>query len=118
MAFLPCVLISCCFSIRIQFYAKVTYMIIISVLGLATLAVVLLERFSRPEYRKYRAALFISLGLISGLPIFHFSLINGMSQALNLASLHYMVLMGALYIIGALVKIWIEIIFHFIVSQT
>jgi adiponectin receptor len=86
-----------------QFYAKLTYMIIISVLGLATLIVVMWEKFSQPEYRKMRAALFISLGLIAGLPIFHFAILNGFSQALELASIHYMVLMGALYIIGALI---------------
>ena len=80
-------------------------MTIISLLGLATLVVVLWEKFSRPEYRKVRAALFISLGLISGLPAIHFTILYGFKQAMSLASIHYMVLMGALYIIGALVSI-------------
>jgi adiponectin receptor len=79
-------------------------MSIISLLGIATLVFVMWEKFSRPEYRKMRAALFISLGLISGLPAIHFMLLYGFQQAMALASIHYMVLMGALYIIGALVR--------------
>ena len=79
-------------------------MSIISVLGIATLVFVMWEKFSRPEYRKMRAALFISLGLISGSPGIHFAILYGFQQAMHLASLHYMILMGALYIIGALVR--------------
>ena len=47
-------------------------MTIVGVLGLATMVLVMWEKFSQPEYRTLRAAVFVSLGLLSGLPTVHF----------------------------------------------
>ena len=44
-----------------QFYTKLTYMIVVGLLGLATMVVVMWEKFNRPEYRTTRAAVFVSL---------------------------------------------------------
>ena len=54
-----------------QFYTKLTYMIIVGVLGVATIILVMWEKFSRPEYRTLRAAVFVSLGLLSAIPTIH-----------------------------------------------
>ena len=46
-------------------------MIIVGVLGIVTIILVMWEKFSRPEYRTLRAAVFVSLGLLSALPTLH-----------------------------------------------
>ena len=46
-------------------------MIIVGVLGVATIILVMWEKFSRPEYRTLRAAVFVSLGLLSAIPTIH-----------------------------------------------
>ena len=37
------------------------YMIVVGLLGIATMVVVMWEKFNRPEYRAIRAAVFVSL---------------------------------------------------------
>ena len=44
-----------------QFYTKLTYMIVVGLLGIATIVVVMWEKFNQPEYRTTRAAVFVSL---------------------------------------------------------
>ena len=46
-------------------------MIIVGLLGVATMVLVMWEKFSRPEYRTLRAIVFVSLGLLSALPTIH-----------------------------------------------
>jgi predicted membrane channel-forming protein YqfA (hemolysin III family) len=48
-------------------------MIIVGLLGIATMVIVMWEKFSQPEYRTMRAAIFVSLGLLSALPTIHFT---------------------------------------------
>jgi len=84
-----------------QFYTKLTYIIAISVLGLLTLLLLTLERFDQPEYRTFRALVFVGLGLVSALPIIHFLIMNGVSESIRQGSLVKLVTMGGLYIFGA-----------------
>ncbi len=44
-----------------QFYTKLTYMIIVGLMGVATMVVVMWEKFNQPEYRPFRAGVFVSL---------------------------------------------------------
>lgn len=85
-----------------QFYTKLTYMIVVGVLGIATMVVVMWEKFNQPAYRSMRAAVFVSLGCLSALPAIHFIVQYGLKESMNQASLHYMLIMGALYLTGAL----------------
>lgn len=84
-----------------QFYAKLTYIIAVSVCGISVMILMLLEKFNQPEYRVFRAAIFVALGLISALPIIHFLIENGISDSFEKGSLTNLLTMGALYITGA-----------------
>ena len=66
-----------------EFYTKLTYIIAISVLGILTLLLLTLEKFDRPEYRTFRALVFVGLGLVSALPIIHFLIMNGVSESIR-----------------------------------
>ena len=44
-----------------QLYIKLTYMIVVGLLGIATIVVVMTEQFNQPEYRAVRAIVFVSL---------------------------------------------------------
>ncbi len=84
-----------------QFYARLTYMIAVAVVGLLTIVLTMWEKFNQPEYRTTRAAVFVSLALICSLPVFHYLIENGFHTSTVEASMHWMILMGALYITGA-----------------
>jgi adiponectin receptor len=84
-----------------EFYTKLTYIIAISVLGILTLLLLTLEKFDRPEYRTFRALVFVGLGLVSALPIIHFLIMNGVSESIRQGSLVKLVTMGGLYLTGA-----------------
>lgn len=85
-----------------QFHVKLSYIIAVSVFGIITLVLMLMEKFNRPEYRVYRTVVFVSLALISALPIIHFLIDNGVSDSFEKGSLHKVLIMGALYLTGAL----------------
>jgi len=84
-----------------QFTPKVVYLSIISVLGLGCILVTMLDRFSSVEYRPTRALLFVCLGCFGLVPSIHFLLQSGWSTALVEASIHRVLIMGGLYILGA-----------------
>ena len=66
-----------------EFYTKLTYIVAISTLGLLTMLMLTLEKFGQPEYRTFRALVFVGLGLVSALPIIHFLIINGVSESVR-----------------------------------
>ncbi|KAM3725172.1 Adiponectin receptor protein [Dirofilaria immitis] len=88
------------------FYCRVVPMIIyltmISVLGIAAVIVSLWDKFAQPQYRPFRAIIFIAMGLSSVVPAFDILINDGISYLLNEASLLWLLLMGILYITGAL----------------
>ncbi|XP_071964890.1 adiponectin receptor protein-like isoform X2 [Antedon mediterranea] len=77
------------------------YIGLIVILGLISAVVALRDKFSTPAYRPIRAAVFITLGLSAIIPAIHFVILNGFTLALQAGSLQWMVLMGSLYIGGA-----------------
>jgi len=84
-----------------QFVPKVVYLTIISVLGIAAIIVTMMDTFSLPAYRPVRAMLFVCLGGFGFVPSCHFLIMSGWDTALVEASIHRVLIMGGLYILGA-----------------
>jgi len=84
-----------------QFAPKVVYLSIISVLGVAAIIVTMMDRFSSTSYRPVRALLFVCLGGFGFVPSTHFLIMSGWDTALVEASIHRVLIMGGLYILGA-----------------
>jgi len=84
-----------------QFLPKVVYLTTISVLGLAAIIVTMMDQFSTTAYRPVRALLFVCLGCFGFVPSCHFLIISGWDTALVEASIHRVLIMGGLYILGA-----------------
>ncbi|VDN04706.1 unnamed protein product [Thelazia callipaeda] len=87
------------------FYCRMLPMIIylsmISFLGIAAVIVSLWDKFAQPRYRPLRASIFIAMGLSSIVPALHILITDGISYLLNELSLLWLILMGVLYISGA-----------------
>ncbi|EFO22180.1 adiponectin receptor 1b [Loa loa] len=79
----------------------IVYLTMISVLGLAAVIVSLWDKFAQPQYRPLRAVIFIAMGLSSVVPALHLLITDGISYLLSEASLFWFLLMGILYITGA-----------------
>ncbi|OZC10564.1 hypothetical protein X798_02313 [Onchocerca flexuosa] len=87
------------------FYCRLVPMILystmISILAIAAIVVSLWDKFVQPRYRPFRAIIFIAMGLSSVVPAFDILINNGLTYLLNEASLFWFILMGFLYITGA-----------------
>ncbi|KAK6111526.1 hemolysin-III related family protein [Brugia pahangi] len=79
----------------------IVYLTMISVLGIAAVIVSLWDKFAQPHYRPLRAVIFIAMGLSSVVPALDILINDGISYLLNEASLFWFILMGILYIAGA-----------------
>eukprot|EP00092_Neocalanus_flemingeri_P016466 GFUD01017819.1.p1 GENE.GFUD01017819.1~~GFUD01017819.1.p1 ORF type:complete len:462 (-),score=121.18 GFUD01017819.1:826-2211(-) len=84
-----------------QFVPKVVYLTIISILGICAIIVTMMDRFSSTAYRPVRALLFVCLGGFGFIPSTHFLIMSGWDTALVEASIHRVLIMGGLYILGA-----------------
>ncbi|XP_047317285.1 heptahelical transmembrane protein 4-like [Impatiens glandulifera] len=78
------------------------YIGFITLLGIATILASLLPVFQTPEYRTFRASLFLAMGLCGVGPVLH-KLIVFWDQPEALHTTGYEILMGLLYGLGALV---------------
>lgn len=85
-----------------HYQPKVIYLSIVSVLGCLSIIVSLWDKFSEPGLRPLRAGVFMSFGLSGVIPAIHYLLMEGWINSISRASLGWLVLMGLLYIIGAL----------------
>lgn len=81
---------------------KLIYLSVVVVLGVLSIVVSLWDKFSEPNLRPLRAGVFMSFGLSGIVPAIHYSLIEGWFSQISQASLGWLVLMGLLYILGAL----------------
>jgi len=84
-----------------QFTAKVVYLTTISILAILTIVFTMFDCFSGPTYRPIRAGVFVALGGFGFVPSLHFLIQSGWSTALVEASIHRVLIMGGLYILGA-----------------
>ncbi len=65
------------------------------------MAVSILPKFRTPEWRPYRAAMFVAMGLSAVLPVLHGWRLYGMARLQRQIGLSWLVLQGFLYILGA-----------------
>lgn len=77
----------------------VTYLGLVTVFGIATIAVTLMPRFQDANYHAFRAAVFSSLGLFGIIPTIHLARIHREVDHVHEALLLDM-LMGAIYLTG------------------
>ena len=81
--------------------SSLIYLTTISVLGVGAIIVTMMDRFSTTEYRPVRALLFVCLGGFGFVPSMHFLIQSGWVTAQEEASIHRVLIMGGLYILGA-----------------
>jgi len=86
-----------------HFTAKVVYLSTICVLGVLTIIVSLMDSFASKSFRPIRAILFVCLGGFGFVPSCHFLIMSGWEAAQVEFSIHKVLLMGALYILGAVI---------------
>jgi len=84
-----------------QFYTKLTYIIAVSVLGILTMILLTWDKMDEPEYRVLRTSVFVTLALVSALPIIHFLIQNGISESIAKGKIVHLLAMGGLYLLGA-----------------
>lgn len=84
-----------------HFQPKLIYLIAICVLGTGTILISFLDKFSVPEWRAFRAGLFILFGLSGVVPAIHYGFLEGWFNSVSFNSLSWLFLMAVLYIAGA-----------------
>lgn len=98
-SFIPSVYYGFFCSRRLQ----VIYWTMISVIGLGCSAVTVIPRFRKPEWRPFRAGMFILMGLSAVFPVCHGVLTYGYLQMRLQIGLDWVLLQGFLYILGAVI---------------
>lgn len=81
---------------------KVIYLTIVTVLGFFSIVTSLWDKFSNPSLRPVRAGVFMAFGLSGVVPAIHYVCMEGWSNQISRASLGWLILMGLLYILGAM----------------
>ncbi|KAI5287523.1 hypothetical protein KEM54_005925 [Ascosphaera aggregata] len=77
------------------------YWVMICTIGMGCATVSVFERFRSPEWRTFRAGMFVSMGLSAIFPVFHGLAKFGIGQMQTQVGLFWLVLQGFLYILGA-----------------
>ncbi|KAH7721894.1 adipor-like receptor [Aphelenchoides avenae] len=80
---------------------KVTYIAMVSVLGIGAIIVSLWDKFSESRYRPLRAGVFVSMGCSGIIPTLHFIYTDGMRRLIDENSFYWLLAMACLYIFGA-----------------
>lgn len=92
-------------SIYYGFYCaprlQLIYWTMISSIGLGCIFVCLMPRFRTPAWRPFRALMFVSMGLSAIFPVIHGLWWYGAEQMTLQIGLHWLLLQGFLYILGA-----------------
>jgi len=81
---------------------QVIYLSIVIALGIGAVVVSTFDFFAGPRFRPLRAGVFIFFGLSGIAPATHFGIANGWEKSVEDGALGWLVLMGILYITGAL----------------
>ncbi|XP_017774505.1 PREDICTED: adiponectin receptor protein isoform X2 [Nicrophorus vespilloides] len=85
-----------------HFRPKVVYLSVVCALGITSIMVSLWDKFSESAWRPFRAGVFMTFGLSGIVPAIHYGLVEGWFNNLSQKSLGWLVLMGLLYIVGAM----------------
>jgi adiponectin receptor len=88
------------FGFYCEFYHKITYISAMSVLGDLTIILTMMEKINGPEYRTFRASLFVGLGLTSALPVMHLMYVHGLEYVIEKGALYNFLIASALYATG------------------
>nr|ACO15235.1 ADIPOR-like receptor CG5315 [Caligus clemensi] len=81
---------------------QMIYLFIVVILGIGAVVVSTFDFFAGPRFRPLRAGVFIFFGLSGIAPATHYGIVNGWEKAVYEAALGWLILMGILYITGAL----------------
>lgn len=84
-----------------HYQPKVIYLTVVSTLGLACIITSLWDKFAQPSLRPVRAGVFMAFGLSGVVPAIHYIIMEGWVSKISKASIGWLVLMGLLYILGA-----------------
>lgn len=90
------------YSFYCHYTPKVVYLCICIVLGILAVIVSLWDKFGTPRYRPFRAGVFVVFGLSGIAPATHYGIVNGWEKSMNEAAMGWLILMGLLYITGAM----------------
>ncbi|XP_066251804.1 adiponectin receptor protein isoform X1 [Euwallacea similis] len=85
-----------------HFKPKVIYLSVVCALGITSIMVSLWDKFSESGWRPFRAAVFMTFGLSGIVPAIHFGVVEGWFTHVSQKSLGWLILMGVLYIVGAM----------------
>ncbi|GMR63036.1 hypothetical protein PMAYCL1PPCAC_33231, partial [Pristionchus mayeri] len=80
---------------------KITYIVLISILGVAAGFVSMLDKFAESAFRPIRAGVFVAMGLSGVVPAVHYMLTDGIDSMINENAFLHLLLMAGLYIVGA-----------------
>lgn len=86
-----------------HYQPKVIYLSVVVVLGIASIVTSLCDKFSESNLRPVRAGVFVAFGLSGVVPAVHYIVMEGLLSHISRASIGWLSLMGALYILGAVV---------------
>lgn len=70
-------------------------------IGIGCILVSLKPLFRTPSWRRFRAGMFVAMGLSAVFPVFHGILLFGLTQMYHQISLFWLLLQGFLYVLGA-----------------
>lgn len=85
-----------------HYQPKIIYLTVVIVLGFFSIVTSLWDKFSTPQLRPVRAGVFMAFGLSGVIPAIHYVLMEGWFNDISRASLGWLILMGLLYILGAM----------------
>ncbi|KAI4173835.1 MAG: hypothetical protein LQ348_006466 [Seirophora lacunosa] len=74
---------------------------LISIIGIGCAAVSVIPRFRTPQWRPFRASMFVAMGLSAVVPVLHGLKLYGLRQMNDRISLSWLVSQGFLYVLGA-----------------
>ncbi|KAI1733086.1 hemolysin-III related domain-containing protein [Ditylenchus destructor] len=80
---------------------KISYIAMVSVLGIGAVVVSLWDKFSETRYRPFRAGVFVAMGCSGIVPTIHFIVTDGMRRLIDENSFYWLLAMAFLYLIGA-----------------
>ncbi|CAJ0580469.1 unnamed protein product, partial [Mesorhabditis spiculigera] len=80
---------------------KITYIAMVCILGAAAITVSMWDKFSESRFRPLRAGVFVAMGCSGVVPTVHYIITDGVHSLFNENSFHWLLLMAALYLIGA-----------------
>ncbi|BDD56879.1 hypothetical protein MPDQ_003201 [Monascus purpureus] len=72
-------------------------------IGIGCICVSIMPKFRTPEWRPFRATMFVGMGLSAIFPVFHGLLLYGAEQMMRQIGLGWVLLQGFLYILGAVI---------------